>query len=293
MKSEKGQVIVLLILVMTVALAIGISVVQRSLSDISTSTKVEESSRALFAAEAGIERSLKEGVVPQFNLENNSSATVDDKGLLPCEPGKDTCPVGRQGPLEEDPLEKEEVAQVWLADYNSTENPPPAFYTQNTLDVYWGTSGATDKAALELTLVYYDGAKYTSKKWYLDQIDRDPKNNFVKVAEEKCNGGKIPPGSTTKIEYQCFVTIDSLPSVEPSRLMLIRARLLYNSTYQPFAVQAVGECGKPCSIPSQQRRIVSTGLSGQTQRRVRLTQKLKVVPYYFDFALFSIGEISK
>ena len=60
MNNERGQIILVLVLVITVALAIGISVVQRSLSDISTSTKVEESSRAFSAAEAGIERALKE-----------------------------------------------------------------------------------------------------------------------------------------------------------------------------------------------------------------------------------------
>ena len=44
-----ATIILILVLVMTVALAIGISVIQRSLSDISTATKVEQSSRAFSA----------------------------------------------------------------------------------------------------------------------------------------------------------------------------------------------------------------------------------------------------
>ena len=56
--NKKGQILLALILVMTVALAIGLSVIQKSLVDVSTSTKVEQSSMAFSAAEAGIERSL-------------------------------------------------------------------------------------------------------------------------------------------------------------------------------------------------------------------------------------------
>ena len=58
MKEQKGQVILILILVMTVGLAIGLSIVQKSLVDISTASKIEQSSRAYSAAEAGVERAF-------------------------------------------------------------------------------------------------------------------------------------------------------------------------------------------------------------------------------------------
>src|SRR3989339_1641784 len=75
-RRQAGQVILILILVMAVALAIGISVIQRSLSDISTSSKVEQSSRAFSAAEAGIEKALRGDATAVSFPENNSSATV-------------------------------------------------------------------------------------------------------------------------------------------------------------------------------------------------------------------------
>ena len=101
--------------------------------------------------------------------------------------------------------------------------------------------------------------------------------------------------------YQCFVKLGvsgqdpafSKNGVLPSDLMLIRARLLYNTTSQPFAVQAVGTCGQACSIPPQAKIITSTGVTGETQRRVRVFQIQKVVPPYFDYAIFSAGDISK
>ncbi len=283
MNRERGQVVLILILVMTVALAIGISVVQRSLSDISTSTKVEESSRAFSAAEAGIEQALNSGsTIPVTFAENQSGATVTKTDLLPVVSI-------HQDALEFPPLSKEQTAHVWLADYRVGSNPPPAHYIQNTLDIYWGDPIATDKAALELTLIYYDGA-YKTTKWYLSSDSSNTTSSFVLVTTCSTDG-KIPQGSTTK--YLCYKQLTGLPA----NLMMITARLLYNSTSQPFAVQAVGTCAvasaKDCSIPPQATVFISTGTAGQTQRRIKLFQIEKVAPPYFDYGLFSAGEINK
>lgn len=277
--NQKGQLILALILVMMVALGIGLSVVQRSLVDVSTSSKVEQSSRAFSAAEAGIERALQVGSTSLNFSENSSQAEVSDSGLLPSVPPANN----RQEPLEYPPLAKEDIAQVWLADYNSSSSPPSLGYTQNSLEVYWGNS-LTDRAALEISLVYFNGTQYVYRKWYLDQMARTPTNNFDISAV--CGDQRWEVGSS---KYQCKKTLDSLPV----GLMLIRARLLYNTTSQPFAVWAVGACGSACNIPPQARILTSTGTSGETQRRVRLFQLNKVVPPYFDYAIFSAGEIAK
>lgn len=278
-----------LILVMSVALAIGLSVIQKSLVDISTSTKVEQSSRAFSAAEAGIEKALQVGSTA-VEFDNNAKANVADSGLLPCVPGATECDEetdDRQAPLEFPPVSKEEVIQVWLADY--TKDPLEYHYKQTSLDVYWGDS-STDKAALELKLVYYDGSKYDSRKWYLDHsITRIPDNGFSQVS---CSGGSSEKLGSN--QYQCKMSIGVSPdSPLPTNLILLRARLLYNSTSQPFAVLATGTCGTDCSLPPQARVYTSTGVSGDTQRSVKLFQQNKVIPPYFDYAIFSVGEIKK
>lgn len=290
--AQKGQLVLTLILVMSVALAIGLSVIQKSLVDISTSTKVEQSSRAFSAAEAGIEKALQVGSTA-VEFGNNSKAEVSYSGLIPCVPGAPECAQTsgqRQAPLEFPPLSKEEVVQVWLADYNSVANPPAYYYKQTSLDVYWGNS-TEDKAALDLSLVYYDGSKYESskglKQWYLDHsVTRTPSNGFDQVA---CSGYTL--GSST---YQCKKTIGVSPDPAlPANLVLLRARLLYNTNSQPFAVQAVNNCGIDCSLPPQARIYDSVGVSGEAQRSVRLFQQNKVLPPYFDYAIFSVGEIKK
>lgn len=284
MNNEKGQLLLVLILIMVVALGIGLSVVQKSLVDVSTSTKVEQSSRAFSAAEAGIEKYFKNPVkcTPatckvEFS-ETGSKATVEGGDLIPATPNSGT----QQDPLELPKLAKEDIVQVWLADYTSSSNPPPAVYIQDKLDVYWGNS-PTDQPAIELTFVYYSSGQYLSAKRFFDpDSNRASQNSFTAVS---CSGNN-PLGVNN---YQCYKQVDSLPS----GLMLVRVRFLYNTSSQSLAVQAVGNCGVACSLPPQKREITSTGVSGETQRKVSVFRLDKVVPHYFDYAIFSAGEISK
>src|SRR5258708_9711539 len=85
--SQNGQIVVVLVLVMLVALTIGLAITLRSVSDVTTSTQTEQSSRAFSAAEAGIERAIQDGPgaaqTSQFALDNQSNAQVTLSSNLP------------------------------------------------------------------------------------------------------------------------------------------------------------------------------------------------------------------
>lgn len=292
MRKNSGQIVLGLILIMTVALAIGLSIVQKSLVDVSTSTKVEESSRAFSAAEGGVEKALQGDNTGVNFSDNNSSATIIDSGLIPAIPQSPN----KQDPLEYPALAKEEVAHFWLADLTSNipSSPPTCgpsircYYTQSTLDVYWGDPKSSDLAALELSVIYFDNTSstYQAKKIYLDQAGANRNlSNFDTSAN--CNGTWQLPFN----KYQCKYTLTSLPA----GLVILRGRLLYNTkTSQPIAIQANPNCSNPgCYIPPQARILVSNGVSGETQRRIRVFQIQKVVPPYFDYAIFSAGDLRK
>lgn len=285
---QSGQVVLILLLVISVALAIGLSIIQRSLVDISTASKVEQSSRAFSAAEAGVERALSgdQGVFSNgvnFQSDTNSEAFVLHSGLIPPLPSTNS----RQVALEYPPLAKEEVAHVWLADPNSTTNPPSFAYhpSSASIDVYWATNNS-DKPAIELTIIYYDGAYKILKKYY----DYSPRNTSNGFEEATCTTQGALVGSTT---YFCSKTLTGLPVGPSSGLILMRVRLLYNSTSQSFAVQGVGTCGARCSLPPQAEVYLSTGLSGDIQRTIKVFQMKKVVPPYLDYAIFSASEVRK
>lgn len=292
MRKERGQTVLILILVMTVALAIGISVIQRSLSDLSTSSKVEQSSRAYSAAEAGIEKAIQSDqvnapITPSLDLGNSSKFQDAQTTRIP---------VPNQA-LEYPPLAKEELAQVWLANPDTLAK----YYNQPDMDIYWGNPGVSDSdtPAIEITIIYETSTgTYQSKRYFYDLLANERGNGFD--ASVSCPSDAIQTSSSPTVAktFLCKkrIVVDSTVLENLSKLILLRARLLYNSTSQAFAVQPLRvNCAVPtdCSLPPQARLFTSTGVSGETQRKVQVFRLDKVVPPYFDYAIFSAGEINK
>lgn len=282
---------------MGVSLTIGLAIIQRSLVDINTSSKVEESNRAFSAAEAGIEQALRVGTGGIGNIslpESDSAATYDTRSLLPAVQVGST----RQTALEFPPQAKEEVAQVWLANPDNT--PPTAYYTQSTIDLYWGDPNLP-KAAIAVTTVYKENASGNylfDRKFYDPDVSRASQNNFDS-ATPTCPGGGFTVTTTSgdNRAFLCKVENMSIPSGASNTPILLRVRLLYNTNSLPFAVHASGPCplGQEtnCSIPSQAKIIYSTGTSGDTQKQVQLFQLNRVYLPLFDYAVFSAGDIKK
>lgn len=297
MNSQRGQVILILVLVMTVALAIGLSVIQRSISDISTASKAEQSSRAFSAAEAGIEFKLGGGASGSLNFatDNGSSAQVVGGDLLPIVPA-----TGSQLALEYPPLAREELAQVWLADPTSPNfpvcpvtDPTKICYSASTLGIYWGNKDTSENPAIEISIIYQDSSTppaYLSKKYFLNGSAATRTNNFD--SSTTCSGSDLVIDTilSTNKTFFCMKNIDVSSTALPglSRLILLRARLLYNDTSQSFAVKATSG-----SLPPQAKIYTATGEAGGTQRKVQVFRIDKVVPPYFDYAIFSAGDINK
>lgn len=279
--NEFGQIVLILLLVITVSLGIGLAVIQRSLTDISTASNVELSSRAFSAAEAGIERALNGNTsgITVGETGNNSSATLADSGLLPA----------ANQALEYPPLSKEDTAQFWLANLDNLND----YYTQSSLDIYWGAQNIADlndRPALALTLIYFSGGKYQSKKYFFDPNSTRISSNGFRTPNSCSNTlTAITTSYGANRSFYCTTKLSSLPS----GLKLLRARFLYSSTPQQLAVKPAGTCTNGCSLPPQARVFTSTGLAGSTQRVLQLFKLDKTVPPFFDYAVFAAGDINK
>lgn len=280
----RGQAVIILLLIMFVALAIGLAITQRSLNDLSTSTKGEQSTRAFSAAEAGLEKALQsQSSIPSISLGNQSSATVN---VTP------TLPLANQA-LEYPPIGKDTVAQFWLANpQNLTE-----YYPRNTdLNIYFGNANSdlnsADTPALEVNLITLDSSNnYNVTKYFFDpNSTRRNTNGFRDIPN--CSGtftintSNSPDTATLDRNFLCRVLIGNVPNQEP---VMIRARILYTNTKQPISTSPLGNN----SLPPQATIYTSVGSSGQTQQTVQVFQLPFVVPHYFDFAIFSAGDISK
>lgn len=282
--KEKGQIILILLLVMTVALGVGLSIIQRSLTDISTSTKVEQSSRAFSAAEAGIEKAIKGDLTPVSFPDAQSSAATSI-----------SIPELNQA-LEYRPIGKEEIAHFWLADLYSTSNPPDPYYLEGSIDLYWGTPGLPtgDQAAIEVNVIRYDGPAtgYLTQKYYYDPVvSRRSENGFSDPGAGACGSHTISTAFGPNRNFFCRKNI-AFGGLSNSR-MVLRTRLLYTGVSQPIALQPLGGCGVSCSLPKQAKIYSAIGSSGETQRTIQLFTLDKVVPFYFDYAIFSAGPIEK
>ncbi|MDO8498447.1 MAG: hypothetical protein Q7S44_01550 [bacterium] len=301
--NQRGQVVIILLLVMVVSLAVGLSVVGRSITEISTSSKTEDSSRAFSAAEAGLEKAFQTPIgnpVPTVAFNNQSQANVSTSQL----------PLANTA-LEYPPFGKEGFAQFWFANYTAPLDagfPPCSVpcYNQNSFEVYFGKPDDPDgsyyrsipdeKPAIEVHVIRRNGTFYEDKKYFYDSYSGTG-NSARNPSWRGCNPLN-PPAITTndstsaQSSFYCKVTVPPDPdgfTVDATHyLVMARVRVLYTNLAHPVAVKPVSG-----SLPPQAGIYRSTGTAGKSQRRLQVFQQSSVLPHYFDYVLFSAGSLSK
>ena len=75
--NQKGQALLIVVLVMVVALTVTLSLVSRSVVDLKTSTDQADSQKALAAAEAGAEQAIKANAAVGLVGSNKSLDTTN------------------------------------------------------------------------------------------------------------------------------------------------------------------------------------------------------------------------
>ena len=294
-KTQKGQVIVILLLLMLVALSIGLAVTQRSVTDVTTSTQTEQSSRAFSAAEAGLEKALSGQTSGSFSLDNSASSNIQASAWLPVDSGTG---------IEYPPIGRETTAQFWFTD------PAPGqegvTYTGDSALLYFGNPNAgteNDKPAVEVEVVMLASGKFYSQTYFYDSDStRVAGNGFKPVS---CTGNAVLSKGIlgNNHEFYCKVQIPQpyfnvFPNPAGSgkcyqsrvcQLILARVRLLYSSQNHKIALEPIGNT----QLPRQVQIYNSTGIAGQSQKQIQAFKVRDVVPPWFNFAVFSINEIKK
>lgn len=281
-KSPKGQITIILLLLMLVSLSVALAVTQRSITNVSTSTQGEQSTRAFSAAEAGIEKATQScppglpscTVIAPISLTNQASANVVLSPPLP---------FANQA-LEYPPLGKEEVAQFWLA--NPTTSPPATFYTASNFDIYFGNSDldtTQDFPAIEVNVITSNAGVYKSNRYYLDSQSRQ--NGFTSAT---CNSPSISTANYRNSPSSTFYCKAAITGYSGTSI-LARVRILYSKTKQSIALAPASGS----SLPPQATLYTSTGNSGLSQKTISVFRTTNVVPPFFDYAIFSAGNIEK
>ena len=249
-KDEKGQMLLIVILVMVIALTVGLSLVSRSITDLKTTTDESDSQKAFSAAEAGIEKTLNNPtpILIAQDLGNNAkiqSVTINDIN-------------GSQIILNNgNPVPKDDGVDLWLSTYNT--NIAQAYQNpwSGKLYIYWGTKNGCSDAALEVIVLSGTRLSPTVAKYAVDPcLARANVNNFSSIA-----GG----GTTFSNKTFSFGT-----SIIINGGLLVHIIPLYAGT--PLGFAGDDGSGNARSLPSQGKIYNSLGSAGSTQLEINYFQ---------------------
>lgn len=286
--AQRGQALVVIVLIMAVVLTIALSVVSRTVSDINISTKEDDSSRAFSAAEAGVEQALLKDTPQTFAAEVGSTGSFNAT-ISQLTSGGTAFAV----PIL---LSSGETAPVWLVEHDDataelTCSASKPCFTGDELKVCWGAPGTpsdiSTTPALEVSVVYTESdTDFSTTKIGRAAYDPHPTraNNFMKGADsgETIDGTAYQFCRTVNL---ADIDVTIRPTVSSRRgPQYARLRMLYNTTQsQPVGVVVAGAG----NLPLQGQKIVSTGTSGDAQRSLEVYELFSDLPPIFDYTLFS------
>lgn len=259
---NKGQAVLIVMLVMAVALTIGLAIVSRTTTDIKISQQQEESARAFSAAEAGIEELLKPGAGTTFALPDiGGGASVD---------AKVTTASGYSEFLFPDEILPGQTAILWLAEHSGDDLNESNTYSGSSFNLCWNGE------AVEVSVYYKQGGEYKVTRGAYDP-NRTRGNNFADVDSGGCLG----------LARKKTINFSSLGVPGGSILLFANLKPYYSTT----KIGVVAASGK--SFPSQGKEIESTGTLGTIARKVRVFRSWPAPAAVFDYGLFSGGGLVK
>jgi hypothetical protein len=303
-KNSSGQAVLLVLLGMAVVLTLVLSVVSRSVTDISITTRDEDSARAFSAAEAGIENLIIGGPW-EGSLETGISYNAGVSSY-----GKS------QNFFNLGDIEKYysgETATVWFVSHDADDNskltcgPEDPCFSGNNLKVCWGNQGSTvadleeQTPAIEVSLYYdskvgqpasvvgstkdYSGVRVSRSAFDPNSSRSGASNDFSATSGTCTLDDKTYPFSADldltspdrKLTENCATT--------QGCLLFARIKFLYNSqTAHELGVEVSGG-----TLPSQGELLSSLGSSGDASRRIDAINLYKSPLDIFESGVFSAG----
>lgn len=268
-KNERGQAVLIVLLSLSVVLVVVMFILSRSITDISLSSKEEDSMRAFSAAEAGIERVLVTGsATGSMNIGDATfDASVSDFASAT---SSVVYPIS---------LKSGEIATFWF-----TRPGDPTVFSGNQMKLCWADDNATDNPVIELT-VYYK----TSLGVYEVLRNMFDPQGVARTQNSVTPSANCTVGSDT-FEYYSNIDFTTLGLSAGDSLQFATAKILYNTTTaHKIGIDVTGHG----LLPSQGAKILSDGQFGDANRRVEVYQLYPVAPPIFANAIYSASGIIK
>jgi len=279
--GQNGQILLIVVLTMIVALTVGLSIAARVVTELKLSKQNEESQRAFQAAESGIQQTIERqssiGTLNSpINLDNNSSFsttyTTDNGTAIIMNNSQE--------------VDQASGADVWLSDYSSN----PANLFQNPMGagspvgitMYWGTptqtcaatSGPNVAPAIEVVLLSGTVANPTISKNVFEASGCSRITGATTAAA--AGGGYNLKGLNFRNSVALTFGGNSLQNG-----LIMKVIPIFNSSIVGFQANNV-------VFPAQGSIVTSTGTSGDTVRKVVYFQSYPQLPLeIFPYSLLS------
>ena len=259
LRSNSGQALLIVVLVMVVSLTIGLSIASKTITNLRTTTEEADSAKALSAAETGIQQVIQSGgsVTGPGSVSSNTSfntsvATISGAFFLVN--GGNVIP-------------QNEGADVWLIAHNPGGNLDFSSPWTGSLTIYWGDgSGDCTNAALEIITITGTQTNPVSNRAAYDPCTlRSSANKFTSVAQS--------------VNTVSGVTFYYTTTISITNGLLVRIVPFYTNTI--LAVRGTSV------LPSQGSIISSTGQSGNVTRKINAVKAYSSLPSeFFTYGLF-------
>lgn len=282
--KQEGQTVLIVLLMTSVILTIGLSVVSRSVTDIRISNQTQESARAFWFAQGKLEQAIKtnSGITSNVSIGVSYNVVKTDVG-------------GGSSLAFPEKVDEGRIVNLWLVDHASNGDFSNTFYQGDSVTVYFGNGGQTLSAsspALEATLIYKgaSGGLFYSRRFFYDPYSLRGSGSTLTVTPGSYNvGGK-------DLAYRAVVNLASASPALPDygssgsrKPYVLTLKLLFNTSSQNLAVESSSG-----TIFNQGSLYISTATiqSSNISRKVTEFRSWSGVPEVFNYLLYSGGDIT-
>lgn len=286
--KERGQALIVVLLVSAIGLTIGLSLASRTTDDSNLATEIEESSRAFSAAEAGLEAAAQQlgvfGTLPtgtvgsggrdaKYNVDIVEAGGTASAYIFPGE------------------LHSNQPITVWLNDYRTQSATDK--YSGSTIELCWGEDGG-ELSAFEVTFYY----KNNAGTYYLAREVYNPSGSTLVAGATnipQLGAGVVACGSDS-FTHRTTVNLTTMKSNTPYNisgtyipLMLKLRPIVENSGTTKLGVAPIGD-----SLPLQGEEHISLGTTdGGQQTKLIQFISFPAPPEIFDTVIYSEEALTK
>jgi len=295
--QQKGQALIVVLLVSAIGLTLGLSLVSRTTNESSIATEIEKSSRAFSAAEAGLEAASQQlgnfpailaGVVESESGDANYEVEIERVG-------------GTSNPyVFPGELQNNQPITVWLNDY--VDRDLANRYQSSTLDLCWGETGG-DTAAFEITF-YYKTTGGTPT-YYLSRDVYNPQGTIVVDGNTKqadTISGSSPDCGNSDFTHSANINLTTLTSAHPyiygthiPLMLKLRPIIIDGADSGTEATTRLGvspAVGVDLPPQGEEHSSIGTTAGGQQTKLIQFIS-FPAPPEIFDTVIFSEDNLTK